>query len=79
MFAQRAWAEKVGGLDFPLLSDFWPHGAVSQKYGVLRPQGIPERAIFIVDKQGTIRYIDVHEIGEQPDEEVLFEELGKLR
>jgi peroxiredoxin len=77
--ANRAWAEHIGGLSFPLLSDFYPHGDVAKKYGVLREQGMPERALFIVDKQGTIRYIDVHDIGEQPDEEVLFEELPKLR
>jgi peroxiredoxin len=63
-----------------LLSDFWPHGEVAKKYGVFREQGgMSERAIFIVDKKGVIRYIDVHQIGEQPDEEVLFDELAKLR
>jgi len=40
---------------------------------------MPERSIFIIDKKGVIRYIDVHEIAEQPDEETLFEELAKLR
>jgi len=77
--SQKAWAETIGGLSFPLLSDFWPHGDVAKKYGVLREAGFSERALFIVDKQGVIRYIDVHELREQPDEEVLFEELRKLR
>ena len=77
--ANRAWADYIGGLRFPLLSDFWPHGEVAQKYGVLRKEGMAERALFIIDKEGVIRYIDVHEIREQPDEEVLFEELAKLR
>lgn len=77
--SQKAWAEAIGGLSFPLLSDFWPHGEVAKKYGVLRDGGFPERALFIIDKQGVIRYIDVHELREQPDEEVLFEELRKLR
>jgi peroxiredoxin len=76
--AQRAWAEKLGGLSFPLLSDFYPHGAVAEAYGILRPQGMAERALFVIDAQGIVRYIDVHEIGEQPDEDVLFEELAKL-
>lgn len=76
--SQRAWAEQIG-VTFPLLSDFWPHGDVTKKYGALREGGFPERAIFLVDKKGTVRYIDVHQIGEQPDEEVLFEELAKLR
>jgi len=76
--ANRAWAETLGGISFPLLSDFYPHGEVTKKYGVLRAEGMPERALFIIDKHGIVRYIDVHDIGEQPDEEALFEELAKL-
>ena len=75
-----AWAKSLGGITFPLLSDFWPHGAVAEKYSVLRTEaGVAERAIFIIDKAGIVRYIDVHELREQPDEEQIFEELGKLR
>src|ERR1700680_4669328 len=77
-FANAAWAEKLGGISYPLLSDFYPHGAVAQAYGVLKPEGYAERAIFIIDKSGTVRYIDVHDGGEQPDEEQIFEELAKL-
>jgi peroxiredoxin len=73
-----AWAKSMGSLDYPLLSDFWPHGEVAKKYGVLREQGMTERAIFIVDKEGKIAYIDVHEISKQPDNEDLFEVLRKL-
>ncbi len=77
--SQRAWAEYIG-ISLPLLSDFWPHGEVAKRYGVFREQGgMSERAIFLVDKKGVIRYIDVHQIGEQPDEEVLFDELAKIR
>lgn len=77
-FANGAWAKSMGEFSFPLLSDFYPHGAVAQSYGVLREQGFAERALFIIDKQGIVRYIDVHEIGDVPDEAVLFEELAKL-
>ncbi len=77
-FANAAWAQQMGGISYPLLSDFYPHGAVAQAYGVLRPEGMAERAIFLVDKDGIVRYIDVHELREHPDEAVLFEELGKL-
>lgn len=64
----------------PLLSDFWPHGDVAKKYGVFREAaGMSERAIILIDKKGVVRYIDVHQISEQPDEEVLFDELAKLR
>lgn len=66
-----AWAEDLGGIHYPLLSDFWPHGEVAQKYGVLRAEGYTERAIFVIDKQGIIRYVDVHDINEQPSNEVL--------
>jgi glutaredoxin len=74
----RAWAESLGGIDYPLLSDFFPHGRVAQMYGVFRSEGYSERALFIVDKQRIIRYVDVHAIDEQPDNEVLFAELAKL-
>jgi glutaredoxin len=47
-------------------------------YGVFRPEGKSERAIFIIDKNGLIRYVDVHDIDEQPDNEVLFAELEKI-
>jgi peroxiredoxin len=73
-----AWAKSLGGLHYPLLSDFWPHGAVAEKYGVLRAEGQAERAIFIVDKTGKIVYIDVHDIDLQPDNEDLFEVLRQL-
>jgi alkyl hydroperoxide reductase subunit AhpC len=73
-----AWAKSLGGISYPLLSDFWPHGEVAKKYGVLRKEGYTERAIFIVDREGVIRYIDIHDIGQQPSNEVLLEELRKI-
>lgn len=74
----KAWAESLGGITYPLLSDFWPHGAVAQKFGVLRSEGYSERAIFIIDRAGVIYYVDVHDIDDQPDNEVLFRELAAL-
>jgi hypothetical protein len=74
----QAWAESLGEITYPLLSDFWPHGEVAQRFGVLRDVGDSERAIFIVDQYGVIRYIDIHDIDEQPDNQVLFAELGKI-
>jgi glutaredoxin len=62
-----------------MLSDFWPHGNVAMKYGVLRSEGYTERAIFVIDDLGIIRYIDVHDIDEQPSNKVLFDEIKKLR
>lgn len=51
---------------FPVLSDFYPHGAVAAKYGVLRSDGVTERALFVINKKGVITYIDVHDINERP-------------
>jgi peroxiredoxin (alkyl hydroperoxide reductase subunit C) len=77
-----AWTSQMceggGKLWFPVLSDFWPHGAVADKYGVLRSDGVSERAIFVVDKRGIIRYIDVHDINERPHLEDLARELEKV-
>jgi glutaredoxin len=74
----QAWAESLGNIDYPLLSDFWPHGQVAQAYGVLRPDGRSERAIFLIDKNGIIRYIDVHDIDQQPDNEELRKEIRRI-
>ncbi|MFP5213408.1 MAG: peroxiredoxin [Acidobacteriota bacterium] len=74
-----AWTEQMGGVWFPVLSDFWPHGEVADRYGVLRTGGTSERALFVIDKQGVIRYIDVHDINDRPNLELLIEELGKLK
>lgn len=73
-----AWTEEMGKLWFPILSDFWPHGAVAQSYGVLRSDGTAERATFVIDKKGTVRHIDVHDINTMPRLEDLDKELAKL-
>jgi len=74
-----AWTGEMGGLWFPVISDFWPHGQVAQKFGVLRSDGVSERALFVIDKQGKIRYMDVHDINDRPKLEVLMTELRKLK
>lgn len=73
-----AWTKQMGKLWFPVLSDFWPHGAVADRYGVLRSDGISERAVFIIDKKGVIRHIDIHDINQRPLLVVFMLELGKL-
>ncbi len=74
----RAWADSLGGIYYPLLSDFWPHGKIAQEYGILRPEGYSERALFVIDRHGIIRYADVHDIDQQPDNEVLFAVLAEM-
>lgn len=74
----KSWALSLGGISYPLVSDFWPHGMVASQYGVLRDDGYSERANFIIDKNGQVAYIDVHDIGEQPENEELLEILRRL-
>jgi peroxiredoxin (alkyl hydroperoxide reductase subunit C) len=74
-----AWTNQMGQLWFSVLSDFWPHGAVAKKYGVLRSDGVSERALFVINKKGIIRYIDVHDINKRPSLEDLIGALEKLK
>jgi len=74
-----AWTNQMGKLWYPVLSDFWPHGAVAKRYGVLRTNGVSERALFIINKKGIIRYIDVHDINKRPPLEDLVSALEKLK
>ena len=73
-----AWTREMGDLWFPVLSDFWPHGSVAQRYGILRSDGVSERAIFVIDKTGVIRYIDVHDINKRPDLDAMIGALAAL-
>jgi peroxiredoxin len=73
-----SWTNQMGNLWFEVLSDFWPHGAVASRYGILRSDGVAERAIIIIDKKGLIRYIDVHDINERPPLESIIRQLEKL-
>ena len=73
--SHKAFAEHLG-LEFPLLSDY--DKKVCQAYGVLRQNGSAERALFIVDKVGVIRYSHVHPIGEAPDNKPVLDALRKL-
>ena len=77
--SHTAWAKSLGGLSYDLLSDFHPKGEVARSFGAYREaDGISERAIFIVDKEGKLAYIDIHDISDQPDNEDLFEVLRNL-
>jgi peroxiredoxin (alkyl hydroperoxide reductase subunit C) len=66
-FSLKAWS-KEQGYDFPLLSDFWPHGEVARRYGVLRDDaGCAIRGTFLVGPRGTVRWTLVHGPGEARD------------
>ncbi len=76
MFALRAFAES-DGLNFPLLSDFWPHGAVTRAYGVFDERsGSPQRSSYVVDKEGTLVWA-VHNAA--PEGRDLAEHIAQLR
>ena len=74
-----AWTREMGQVWFEVLSDFWPHGAVADKYGLLRSDGLSERALLFIYKKGIIRAIMVLDINKPPDLEACFIELEKLR
>lgn len=74
----HAWTQQMGDLWFPVLSDFWPHGAVADRYGVLRSDGMSERALFVIDKEGILQAIHVSDINERPNLEWCVVELEKL-
>lgn len=73
-----SWAKSLGGISYDLLSDFEPKGEVARLYGAYRAEGFAERALFVVDKHGRIVYKDIHAIGDQPDNEEVFDVLRKL-
>ena len=76
----KAWAESLGDISYPLISDFWPHGEIAKTYGVFREhEGRSERAIFIIDRDGIVQYVDIHDIDEQPDNDVLFAEIRRIQ
>ena len=77
--SKQAWGKALGGISYPLVADFWPHGDMSRKYGVFSEKsGRSDRAIFVVDKSGILRWIKRYEPGIQPDNAELLAELKKL-
>ena len=78
----NAWIKSLGGLNYPLLADWVPFAEVSKKYDAFIPRiGFGKRVVFIVDREGIIRYIDVpYELNEgPPNEEQIFEALEQLQ
>jgi peroxiredoxin len=76
--SKRAWAESLGGISFDLLSDFHPRGAVASAYGVMRDDGLTDRAIVVVDRTGAIAWTKRYDIPEQPNHDELFGVLAAL-
>jgi peroxiredoxin len=77
-----AWEREIGPLEFPICADFWPHGEVCARYGVLRESGpeagASERAVFVIDRNGRIAFRKVYGWEEVPPMEEIFPVLEKL-
>jgi peroxiredoxin len=77
-----AWERKIGPFDFPLCSDFWPHGEVCMKYGVLRESGqtagSPGRTVFVINLEGCVILRRKYPDNETPPLEDIFAILEKL-
>jgi mycoredoxin-dependent peroxiredoxin len=75
----KIWAIQ-SGFTFPVLSDFWPHGAVSQAYGVFNfDAGFANRGTFVVDRSGVIRFAEMKQPGEPRDQGMWTDALAALR
>jgi peroxiredoxin (alkyl hydroperoxide reductase subunit C) len=77
-FALKAWSEQQN-FAFPLLSDFWPHGAVAKLYGVFNDTaGMANRGTFVINRQGEVRFAEVNQPGEARDQQVWKKVLSEL-
>jgi mycoredoxin-dependent peroxiredoxin len=75
----KVWSTQ-SGFAFPVLSDFWPHGAVAEAYGVFNADsGFPNRGTFVVDRTGTIRFAEMKGPGEARDQSVWIAALAALQ
>ena len=78
VFAHKVWADEQG-YEFPLLADFWPHGAVPQAYGVFNDErGFANRGTFVIDREGVVRYAEMNLPGDARDPEAWRKALAAL-
>jgi len=83
IYSHMAWQKyDIGTMHLPMCSDFYPHGAVAQAFGIFREGpmlgGISNRAAFIVDKSGKIAFAEVYPPDQTPDNEAILEALRKI-
>jgi peroxiredoxin len=78
MQVQKAFADSQG-LQYPLLSDFWPHGAVAKLYGIFEEKaGVALRGTYVIDRDGVVRWMVVNPIGEARDPDDYLKALADL-
>lgn len=72
-FCKKAWAEAIGVRRLRMLSDFWPHGGLAQRFGLFRDQeGFSERANVLLDEEGKVLWVKVYPIREVPPLDEIF-------
>jgi len=77
-YSQKVFSEREG-FDFPLLSDFYPHGAVAQAYGVFNSDaGFANRGTFLVDRDGIVRFAEMNGLGEGRDPQAWKDAIAEL-
>jgi peroxiredoxin (alkyl hydroperoxide reductase subunit C) len=78
VFAHKVWADREG-YEFPLLADFWPHGAVAQAYGVFNDErGFANRGTFLIDRDGVVRFAEMNMPGEARDQDAWRKAMDEL-
>jgi peroxiredoxin len=76
--SHKVWAAEQG-YTFPLLADFWPHGAVAQAYGVFNEAtGFANRGTFVIDKSGVVKFAEMNGPGEARDQSAWEKALSAL-
>ena len=78
VFSHKVWAEREG-YEFPLLSDFWPHGEVAQAYGVFNDErGFANRGTFLIDRAGVVQYAEMNMPGEARNQDAWRKAIAAL-
>jgi peroxiredoxin len=77
-YAHKVWAEREG-FEFPMLADFWPHGAVAQAYGCFdEVRGCSTRGTYVVDRDGVIRWKVISGIPDARDHDALLQAIAEV-
>jgi mycoredoxin-dependent peroxiredoxin len=78
VYSHKVFSEREG-FEFPLLSDFWPHGATAMSYGVFNSEhGFANRGTFLVDTDGIVRFAEINGPGEGRDPKAWREAIERL-
>ncbi len=78
VYSHKVWSLQQG-FEFPLLADFWPHGAVARSYGVFDDTaGVAHRGTFLVDADGAVRFAEMAGPGRTRDQKLWRSALAEL-